>query len=133
MRILLVDDHQDAANSLARCMKVQGHLVQVAYDGATGIKLASQFRPEVVLLDIGLPDMSGIDVCREIRQSLCGDLMAAFAITGWGEDQAKCQEAATVFDMHFLKPVKLDALENAINCLERKRPVEAISQLVTVS
>ncbi len=119
MRILIVDDNQDAANSLARCMKVLGHLVQVAYDGATVVEMANQFRPEVVLLDIGLRDMSGLDVCRSIRQSLRGDLLAAFAITGWGEEEIGRQATEAGFDRHFLKPVKVNELENAIKRLVR--------------
>ncbi len=119
-----MDDNQDAANSLARCMKVLGHLVQVAYDGPTGIELANQFRPEVVLLDIGLREMSGFDVCQSIRQSLRGELIAAFAITGWGEDELKDRAASSGFDMHFLKPVKIVELEIAINRLVRNRSID---------
>jgi PAS domain S-box-containing protein len=104
-RILVVDDNEDAADSLAMLLGLAGHQTYTAHDGQDAIDAAEQHRPDVVLLDIGLPTMSGHEVCRRIRQQPWGKSIALIALTGWGqeEDRQRSQEAG--FDGHLVKPV----------------------------
>jgi CheY-like chemotaxis protein len=109
-RVLVVDDNQDSARSLAQLLKLSGHESRVAYDGAEAIDAAEQFRPQVVLLDIGLPKVNGFDVCRHIRQQEWGREALLVALTGWGqtEDRQKTQKAG--FDQHLVKPIDFTEL-----------------------
>ena len=117
-RVLVVDDNEDAALSLAMMLDVMGYEVRTAYDGLEAVKAADEFRPEAALLDIGLPTLSGYDIARHIRGNR-GDEVLLVAITGWGteEDVKRSQEAG--FDHHFTKPIDLNALEGFINRLCR--------------
>ena len=103
-RILVVDDHRDAADSLCMLLKARGHDVRVAYDGIEAVGAAVTFRPDVVLLDIGLPKLSGNDAARRIREAR-GEGVLLIAVTGWGqqEDRRRAKEAG--FDHHLTKPV----------------------------
>jgi PAS domain S-box-containing protein len=104
-RILVVDDNKDSADSMAMLLQLTGHEVYTAHDGQQALDLVEQLRPDVVLLDIGLPTMSGHEVCRRIRQQPWGKDVAFVALTGWGqeEDRRRSQEAG--FDGHLVKPV----------------------------
>jgi len=109
-RILVVDDNEDSAASLAMLLRVDGHTVETAFDGPAAIERAAAFRPEVILLDIGLPRMNGYEVCRTLRGRAEGADALIVALTGWGqeEDQRRSREAG--FDAHLVKPVAHDAL-----------------------
>jgi YD repeat-containing protein len=112
-RILVVDDNRDAANTLARLLSNGGHQVQTKYDGASALEAINRFRPTVVLLDIGLPGMSGYEVARCIRNR--SEDLLLIAITGYGrEDDRRCAAAAG-FDHHFVKPVDFSALMETLN------------------
>ena len=104
-RILLVDDNEDAAESLAMLLRHAGHEVHVAGDGEAGLEAAAALRPDAVLLDIGLPGISGLDVARRLRAQPWGEALLLVALTGWGqaEDRQRSREAG--FDEHFVKPV----------------------------
>ena len=104
-RILVVDDSMDSAESLSLLLRIHGNDTRTANDGVEAIELAQRFRPEVVLLDIGLPRMNGYDVCRRIREQPWGSDMILIALTGWGqaEDKRRAQDAG--FDEHMVKPV----------------------------
>ena len=104
-RMLIVDDNRDAADSLGMLMKVMGNDTRVAYDGREALTTASQFHPEVVLLDIGLPTMSGYEVARELRRRPGGAAMLLIATTGWGQPSDKEQSREAGFDHHLVKPV----------------------------
>ncbi len=117
LRILIADDNRDAANGLARLLAIIGHNTQVAFDGATAIRMAEVFRPEVVLLDLGLPDMSGYVVCQRIRAHLGSELLAAIAITGWSSEPARIQSFQSGFDQHIVKPARIDLLEQTLSVL----------------
>jgi PAS domain S-box-containing protein len=109
-RVLVVDDNQDMASGLAKLLSLLGHDVQTAYDGKTAVELALKYCPEVVLLDIGLPGMSGYEVARRLREECsCRDGLI-IAITGYGqeEDIRKSKEAG--FDHHLVKPIDYHAL-----------------------
>ena len=104
-RILVVDDNQDSADSLAMLMELHGHDVYIAHDGQSALDSAEQHRPDVVLLDIGLPLLNGHDVCRRIRQQPWGHAMVVIALTGWGQDEDRRRSQEAGFDGHLVKPV----------------------------
>jgi PAS domain S-box-containing protein len=109
-RILVVDDNHDSAESLAMLLSITGNQTSTAHDGAEALDAAARHRPDVVLLDIGLPTLNGYEVCRRIREEPWGKEMVLIALTGWGqdEDRRKSQEAG--FDGHLVKPVNYPAL-----------------------
>ena len=109
-RILVVDDNRDAATSLAMLLKLTGNETQTAHDGLEAVEVAAAFRPDVVLLDISLPKLSGHDVCRRIRQQSWGKNMVLVALTGWGQDEDRRQSKDAGFDHHMVKPVDFTAL-----------------------
>lgn len=104
-RILVVDDNTDAAESLAILLRLKGHEVRVAFEGASAIVTAREFRPQVVFLDIGMPAMDGYEVARRLRQEDNVSAATLIALTGWGQesDRQRSQEAG--FDLHLVKPV----------------------------
>jgi PAS domain S-box-containing protein len=109
-RILVVDDNPDAAASLAMLLKITGNDTQIAHDGIEAVEAASAFRPDVVLLDIGLPKLNGHDACRRIREQPWGKHMVLVALTGWGQDEDRRQSKEAGFDHHMVKPVDFNAL-----------------------
>jgi CheY-like chemotaxis protein len=113
-RVLVVDDNQDAADTLALLLELMGHQTRTANDGLAALEAAEDFRPDVVLLDIGLPKMNGYDVCRKMREQPWGQRAFLVALTGWGqaEDQRKASEAG--FDRHLVKPVEESVLQQLL-------------------
>jgi PAS domain S-box-containing protein len=122
LRVLVVDDNLDAADSLVALLDVLGHTTMVAHDGVQGLEAACEFVPDLVLLDIGLPGMSGHEVAREIRRTAALRQVVLIALTGWGaqSDLEQSQEAG--FDQHLTKPVSLEALEQALAAAARALP-----------
>jgi CheY-like chemotaxis protein len=113
-RILVVDDNRDATDSLAVMLRLAGHDTHTAYDGLEGLQAAAAFRPDVVLLDIGLPKMSGYEAARRIREQPWGKGMALIAVTGWGQDEDRRRALEAGFDHHLTKPVEASALEKLL-------------------
>jgi PAS domain S-box-containing protein len=113
-RILVVDDHRDAADSLARLLRLMGHDTHTSYDGQEALQAATAVRPQVVLLDIGLPRLNGYDVARQIRQQPWGKGMILVALTGWGQQEDKRRASEAGFDHHMTKPVDVAALESLL-------------------
>ena len=113
-RILVVDDNREAADSLAYLLSLMGRDIQVAYDGIEAIEACDRFKPDAILLDIGLPRLNGYDACRAIREQPWGRDVVIVAVTGWGqeEDQRRAREAG--FDGHLVKPIDPDVLTEAI-------------------
>lgn len=113
-RILILDDNEDAAQTLGDLLGLMGHTVELAHTGREAVTVAHRFRPEIAFLDIGLPDISGYEVARLIRAAPELEGIYLVALTGWGaaEDRAKSAEAG--FDLHLTKPVSLDALKEAL-------------------
>jgi CheY-like chemotaxis protein len=109
-RILIVDDNRDGADSLAAMLRLLGNDTRTAYDGLEGVRVAGEYRPDVVLLDIGLPRLNGCEACRRIREQLWGKKIVLIAVTGWGQedDRRRSQEAG--FDHHLVKPLDPDEL-----------------------
>jgi CheY-like chemotaxis protein len=113
-RILAVDDNRDAADSLAMILRMMGHETRTAYDGLEAVQAAAIFRPDVVLLDIGLPKMNGYEAARHIRQEPWGKRMALIALTGWGQEEDKRRALESGFDHHLTKPVEAAVLEELL-------------------
>ena len=107
--VLVVDDNVDAAESLAVLLQADGHRVRAVHEGTAAVEAARQARPDVVLLDIGLPDMSGYEVARQLRR-MHGDRPRLVAITGWGQPDDQRRAEAAGFDLHMVKPVDYNTL-----------------------
>jgi DNA-binding response OmpR family regulator len=105
LRILIVDDNRDAADSVGLMLQSTGNEICVAYDGEDAVRAADRFRPQVVLLDIGLPKLNGYEACRRIRKQPWGRNMVVIAVTGWGQDDDKRKAEDAGFDRHMVKPV----------------------------
>ncbi len=114
-RILVVDDNRDAANSLAMLLRLSGHDVHTAYDGLAGVEAAEWLRPDVVLLDIGMPKLNGYDACQRIRTQPWGRDIKLVALTGWGQEDDRARSLEAGFDGHLIKPVELNALRDLLN------------------
>jgi PAS domain S-box-containing protein len=104
-RILIVDDNESAAHILGMLLKALGNDVQTAFDAETAIPLAEQFRPDVILLDLGMPKMNGYEAARHIRSQPWGKTMVLAALTGWGQEDDKRRTREAGFDHHFVKPL----------------------------
>jgi CheY-like chemotaxis protein/anti-sigma regulatory factor (Ser/Thr protein kinase) len=109
-RILIVDDSRDIAESLATMLRMLGNETCTAYDGEAALAAAQDFRPDVVMLDIGLPNMDGYEACRRIRELGPGREMVIIAQTGWGQEAALQRTHDAGFDHHLVKPVDPRAL-----------------------
>jgi CheY-like chemotaxis protein len=109
-RILVVDDERLSAISWGKLLRTAGHEIRTAHDGFEALGVADAFRPDVVLLDIGLPKMNGYEVAQRIRQQLWGQGMVLIALTGWGQETDRHRSTAAGFDHHLVKPVDPSAL-----------------------
>lgn len=105
LRILIVDDNADAADTLAMLCRLNGHQVQVAYDGASCLPIAQTFQPEIVMLDIGLPRLDGYQVAEKLRSSDVTRKALLVAISGYGQPMDEARSRSVGFDAHFVKPV----------------------------
>ena len=104
-RILVVDDNQDSATSLSMLLKLTGNETHTAYDGLEAVEAATTFRPDVVLLDIGLPKLNGYEAARKIREEPWGKKMVLVALTGWGQDEDRQKSREAGFNGHMVKPI----------------------------
>jgi PAS domain S-box-containing protein len=116
-RILIVDDLKDSADSLAMLLGLLGHEVHAAYDGEEGVAAAEKLRPDVVLLDLGMPKLNGYDACRYIRQQPWGKDMFLIAVSGWGQESDRRRAEEARFNRHMLKPVDPSELMKVIESL----------------
>jgi len=113
-RILVVDDNVDSAESLTVLLGLTGNETRTAYDGLEALEEAASFRPDVILLDIGLPELNGYDVARKIREQSWGEKMTLVALTGWGQDEDRRRSKEAGFNHHLTKPVDLAALKKLL-------------------
>ena len=121
MKILVVDDSCDAADICATLLELSGHRVQTAYSGRRALELAEEFRPQLFLLDIGLPDIDGYQLARSIRAMPWGQTVHLVAITGWGQEEDRRRAAEVGFDHHLTKPVAAEALDRLLRSLASER------------
>ena len=113
-RILVVDDNHDAANSLATLLTLRGHDVYIAYDGEDAIEKAKRFTPDVVMMDLGMPRLDGIEATRRLRALPGGEKLKIMALTGWGQLEDRARTRAAGFDFHLVKPVDPADLERML-------------------
>lgn len=120
-RVLVVDDMEDAAESLATLLRLSGNEVQTAHDGRDALEKARNFRPGIALLDIGMPGMDGYDACRAIRSEPWGKDIIVIALTGWGQEEDRRKSEQAGFDGHLVKPVDQESLFNMITAARAMR------------
>jgi DNA-binding response OmpR family regulator len=123
LRVLIVDDNRDAADSLALLLNLRGYQTFVAHDGDAALEAAERAHPHVVLLDLGLPGLDGFEVCRRLRGNGHEKAVIA-AITGYGQDEDRRRSRAAGFDAHLVKPVNPDHLMKLIDRTTRARQGE---------
>ena|SRR5579863_7926541 len=113
-RVMVADDNKDAADALAMLLELGGHEVRVAHRGRAALELAQTFRPDVAIIDIGMPDLSGYEVAKELRRESWGTGICLIALTGWGQDDDRQRAKDAGFDRHMTKPVEAWALEELL-------------------
>lgn len=116
-----MDDNRDSADSLAVMLRLNGNDTHTAYDGVEGVQAAATYLPDVVLLDIGMPQMNGYQAAHHIRQQPWGQKMILVALTGWGQAEDKQRAVEAGFHHHLTKPVEPTALEQLLDELTRPR------------
>jgi signal transduction histidine kinase len=126
-RVLVADDNLDALNSLAMLIELAGHEVRKAADGREALDVAAEWRPDLVLLDIGMPVLDGYEVVRRIRAESWGTDMQLVAVSGWGQTEDRKRAIEAGFDMHFVKPIGSDSLTELLtNTPAQKRRLSVI-------
>jgi CheY-like chemotaxis protein len=110
LRVLVVDDYPDSAEAAAMLLTLRGHDCRTASTGQEALEQAGVFKPHIVILDIGLPDMSGYEVARALRERAGGASLYLAAVTGWGQPSDRARAFAAGFDCHVTKPADLDKL-----------------------
>jgi len=118
-RILVVDDNEDAATALAMMLRLEGHEVESFFSAAEALARAVEFKPEVALLDIGLPEMDGYELAQRLRESVGPRRIRLVALTGYGQAEDRERARSVGFDEHLVKPADLRALQQV---LERAAP-----------
>jgi CheY-like chemotaxis protein len=113
-RILVVDDNEDAARSMARLLTLVGNEVRTAHDGIEAVETADEFRPEIILMDMGMPRLNGYEATRRIRERPWGRYVKIIALTGWGQENDKVRSHEAGCDGHLVKPVKLPELDELL-------------------
>jgi PAS domain S-box-containing protein len=116
-RILVVDDNRDAAESLVTLLEIARHDVRYALDGEAAIAIAEQYRPDVMILDLGMPQVSGYDVARRVRERPWGKHVYMVALSGWGQADERLRTQEAGFDAHFVKPIAPEALTRMLETL----------------
>lgn len=114
-RILVVDDNADAATSLGRLLNLSGFEVRLAHDGVTALTEVEDFQPRIVLMDLGMPGMDGLETADRIRQLTGGQQISMIAVTGWGQDEDRQRTQAAGFAAHLVKPIRIAQLEAVIS------------------
>ncbi|MCG6154605.1 PAS domain S-box protein [Rubinisphaera margarita] len=119
LKVLVVDDNEAAASMLSMVVSMLGNEVRIAHDGSQAVQVASQFRPEVILMDLGMPNMNGFEAAREIRKQEWGKTMVLAALTGWGQDEDRRRSREAGFDHHFVKPAEPAELQRLFAAVSR--------------
>jgi PAS domain S-box-containing protein len=120
-RILVVDDNPDVAETFQVMLQMMGHEVETAFDGFAAIQKAEVFRPEVIVLDIGMPNMDGLETARRLRRQASTAEVTLIAITGWGGESDKRESAAAGFDIHLVKPVDPMTIVHVLDNMDSSR------------
>ena len=109
-RVLVVDDNVDSADSMAALLQMMGHETRLAHDGAEAIEAAQSFHPDVIIMDIGMPNMDGLEATRRIRKLSLAPRPTIVALTGWGQERDRRNSVAAGIDRHLVKPVDADTI-----------------------
>jgi CheY-like chemotaxis protein len=117
MRVLLADDNRDAVDVTRELLALRGHAVEVAHDGRAALALARARLPDIALLDIGMPGMSGYELAAALRSLPGGAGVRLVAVTGWGTEQDRARARAAGFDLHLTKPIDLRTLDQLLAAL----------------
>jgi DNA-binding response OmpR family regulator len=125
--VLVVDDDRDSADSLAILLQLWGHEARVAYDGPSALKTAMALKPDVILLDLGLPGMDGYEMARQVRSEAGMDGVLLWALTGYGQEQdrVRCHQAG--IDRHLVKPFDLEELRTLLAAVPEETSYDPFS------
>ena len=118
-RVLVVDDYPDSAETTCTLLALLGHECRFAVSGKDALAQAAQWLPDVAILDIGLPDVSGFELARELRKQLAGRPLCLVAVTGWGQPEDRARALAAGFDQHFVKPADRATLAAIMELADR--------------
>ncbi|HUS32270.1 MAG TPA: response regulator [Kofleriaceae bacterium] len=121
LQILVIEDNDDVADTLAEWLGHMGHIVKVARTGPSGLELVLSTKPDVVLCDVGLPEMDGVEVCKQIRAQTGDFRPLVVALTGWGKEEDRKRTTDAGFDHHLVKPVALDMLSDVLKRVGPRR------------
>lgn len=121
LRVLIVDDNRDNADSLSLLLQISGNETRTAYDGEEAVNAAREFQPDLILLDLGMPKLSGYDACQQIRAAQKGKPITIVAQTGWGQNEDRMRTRAAGFDHHLVKPIDPTAVFQLLSELEEAR------------
>lgn len=110
-RVLVVDDSPDSLESTSLLLSMMGHIVETAIDGVQAVHRAETFRPEVILMDVGLPKLDGYGATRRIRSEPWGREMTIIAVTGWGQENDRARSKTAGCDAHLIKPIEIAEFE----------------------
>jgi CheY-like chemotaxis protein len=113
-RILIVDDNVDSTLSMAMMLRLFGNSTATAHDGLEALEVAERFRPEVILLDLGMPRLNGYDVARRLRGEAWAEDVLLIALTGWGQEHERRKTMEAGFDHHLVKPVDVEVLKRLL-------------------
>ena len=114
LRVLVVDDNRDVADSMAMLLETFGAEIRVAYDGVAGIEAAAEFRPDIAFIDIRMPGIDGYETARRLRARMGADAPKLIALSGLGQDRDRTGGPGASFDLHLTKPVSIDELESVL-------------------
>lgn len=120
LRVLVVDDNHDSAESMTLLLRLKGHDVKISHDGLQTVEIAIEYRPDVVLLDIGLPKLNGYDACRPMRSAGLTAMMVA--MTGYGQSEDRRLSQLASFDAHRVKPVELESVIDLLGTHGKSAP-----------
>jgi signal transduction histidine kinase len=118
LQVLVVDDNEDAAESLGMLLELEGHTAHIAHDGRQALQLAGELHPDIVFLDIGLPDVSGYEVARQLRAQPAFQRTMLVALTGWGTEDDRIRTREAGFDRHLTKPAEIAAVEDLLRAAQ---------------
>jgi signal transduction histidine kinase/CheY-like chemotaxis protein len=124
-RILVVDDNEDAALTLAILLRMLGHDVKAVFDGSDALNEGRTFQPQIILMDLGMPGMNGIEAAKQIRQLEWGKSVFLVAVTGWGQEEDKRKTREAGFNHHLVKPIRLGDVQNLLAMYEEENSVTA--------
>jgi two-component system, sensor histidine kinase len=124
-RILVVDDNEDAALTLAILLRTLGHDVKAVFDGSVALAEGGTFLPQIILMDLGMPGMNGIEAAKQIRQLAWGKSVFLVAVTGWGQDEDRRKTRAAGFNHHLVKPIRLADIQTLLTMYEQETAVSS--------